>query len=130
MRTDLYDRPTARRWFSGRTVAVGDAVHPMRPHLGQGGCQAIEDAAILVAALRTRPTAADALATYHRVRRTRVRQVVRESTMIGRAVNARPQAVVGAVMRSSRVLPDSVMMRHVAAVAGPEAFRRQLRRVG
>jgi zeaxanthin epoxidase len=28
-------------------VLIGDAVHPMMPNLGQGGCQAIEDAYVL-----------------------------------------------------------------------------------
>lgn len=128
-RTDLYDRRTARRWYSGRVVALGDAVHPMRPHLGQGGCQAIEDAAVLAAALR-RSAVADALAEYQRIRGPRVRRVVRESALVGVAVNARPAVVVGAVLRASRVLPDAVMMRHLAAVAGPEAFLRQWREIG
>mmetsp|Transcript_7892 Transcript_7892/g.23492 ORF Transcript_7892/g.23492 Transcript_7892/m.23492 type:complete len:549 (-) Transcript_7892:35-1681(-) len=43
---DLYDRwpEFFRSWASGRVVLLGDAVHPMMPNLGQGGCQAIEDA--------------------------------------------------------------------------------------
>jgi len=43
---DLYDRwpEFLRSWADGRTVLIGDAVHPMMPNLGQGGCQAIEDA--------------------------------------------------------------------------------------
>jgi len=43
---DLYDRwpEFFRSWASGRVVLIGDAVHPMMPNLGQGGCQAIEDA--------------------------------------------------------------------------------------
>jgi len=43
---DLYDRwpEFFRSWADGSTVLVGDAVHPMMPNLGQGGCQAIEDA--------------------------------------------------------------------------------------
>jgi len=43
---DLYDRwpEFFRSWAEGSTVLVGDAVHPMMPNLGQGGCQAIEDA--------------------------------------------------------------------------------------
>jgi len=51
---DLYDRwPEFRRsWASGPVVLVGDAVHPMMPNLGQGGCQAIEDAYVLTQKLK------------------------------------------------------------------------------
>lgn len=43
---DLYDRwpEFFRSWADGNVVLMGDAVHPMMPNLGQGGCQAIEDA--------------------------------------------------------------------------------------
>jgi zeaxanthin epoxidase len=46
---DLYDRAPEffRSWADGNVVLIGDAVHPMMPNLGQGGCQAIEDAYIL-----------------------------------------------------------------------------------
>ena len=39
---DLYDRwpEFFRSWADDSTVLVGDAVHPMMPNLGQGGCQA------------------------------------------------------------------------------------------
>jgi len=46
---DLYDRTPEllRSWAKGNVVLIGDAVHPMMPNLGQGGCQAIEDAYVL-----------------------------------------------------------------------------------
>lgn len=46
---DLYDRPPSifKSWAKGNVVMIGDAVHPMMPNLGQGGCQAIEDAYVL-----------------------------------------------------------------------------------
>ena len=46
---DLYDRAPEllRSWAQGNVVLTGDAVHPMMPNLGQGGCQAIEDAFVL-----------------------------------------------------------------------------------
>jgi zeaxanthin epoxidase len=45
----LYDRAPEllRSWADGNVVLCGDAVHPMMPNLGQGGCQAIEDAYVL-----------------------------------------------------------------------------------
>lgn len=50
---DLYDRSPEffRSWADGSVVLVGDAVHAMMPNLGQGGCQAIEDAYVLTEAL-------------------------------------------------------------------------------
>ena len=55
---DLYDRwPEFRRsWADGNVVLIGDAVHPMMPNLGQGGCQSIEDAYELTRALSAATT--------------------------------------------------------------------------
>jgi zeaxanthin epoxidase len=51
---DLYDRnpELLRSWADGNVVLIGDAVHAMMPNLGQGGCQAIEDAYVLTEVLR------------------------------------------------------------------------------
>ncbi|PFG42723.1 2-polyprenyl-6-methoxyphenol hydroxylase-like FAD-dependent oxidoreductase [Isoptericola jiangsuensis] len=66
----------------GRTVLVGDAAHAMLPNLGQGGCQALEDAAVL--GVRVVP-GADVPAALHRwsaERRPRVQHVMRLSARI------------------------------------------------
>jgi len=53
---DLYDRPPElfRSWTDGRVTLLGDAIHPMMPNLGQGGCQAVEDAYVLADELAAR----------------------------------------------------------------------------
>jgi salicylate hydroxylase len=48
----IYDRPPLPRWTIGHTTLLGDAAHPMVPHLGQGAGQAIEDAYTLGVLLR------------------------------------------------------------------------------
>merc|ERR1711937_646532 len=72
---DLYDRPPTvlRNWNddTGRVTLMGDSVHAMMPNLGQGGCQAIEDAIVLAEELKglTSRTEADIALTNYRNRR-------------------------------------------------------------
>ncbi len=90
LRNDLYDRDQARVWSQGPIVLVGDAAHPMRPHLGQGGCQGLEDAAILASFVEQSSDLATAFARFAAFRRPRVQALVRESTRIGQVLNLRP----------------------------------------
>lgn len=50
---DLYDVATLPRWWSGRVVLMGDAVHAVSPHAGQGASMALEDAIVLAGMLKT-----------------------------------------------------------------------------
>mgnify|MGYP002135214960 CR=1 FL=1 len=123
LRNDLYDRATARRWARGPVVLVGDAAHPMRPHLGQGGCQAIEDAAVLARLLGSASDPATAFARFERYRRPRVRALVRESRTVGAVLNVRPAVLAAGLTRATAVIPEAVLTRHLAWVAARSAFR-------
>jgi salicylate hydroxylase len=75
----LYDREPLPVWTNGRLSLLGDAAHPMLPHLGQGANQSIEDGMALATILgRADRTAAPlALQAYEQLRRERVAQVQR-----------------------------------------------------
>jgi salicylate hydroxylase len=75
----LYDREPLPTWTKGRLTLLGDAAHPMLPHLGQGANQSIEDGMALatILARANRQTAPAALRAYERLRRERVAQVQR-----------------------------------------------------
>ena len=47
----LYDREPLPTWTKGRLTLLGDAAHPMLPHLGQGANQSIEDGMALATIL-------------------------------------------------------------------------------
>jgi salicylate hydroxylase len=47
----VLDRPPIAHWSFGRVTMLGDSCHPMIPFMGQGGAQAIEDAAAMTACL-------------------------------------------------------------------------------
>jgi salicylate hydroxylase len=70
----MYDRAPLPRWTSGRLTLLGDAAHPMLPHLGQGVNQALEDAVALATLLAGCAGPADvprALVAYQDLRRDR-----------------------------------------------------------
>jgi salicylate hydroxylase len=78
-RSALYDREPLPTWTRGRLTLLGDAAHPMLPHLGQGANQSIEDGMTLATILgrSNRETAPVALLAYERLRRERVALVQR-----------------------------------------------------
>ncbi|OBB18233.1 FAD-binding monooxygenase [Mycobacteriaceae bacterium 1482268.1] len=123
LRNDLYDRDQARVWSRGPIVVVGDAAHPMRPHLGQGGCQGLEDAAILACFVDECGDPSTAFARFAAFRKPRVRSLVRESAAIGRIVNLRPAILSEAASRASALVPEAVLTRHLATVAARSAFK-------
>ncbi len=123
LRNDLYDRDGARHWARDNVVLVGDAAHPMRPHLGQGGCQGIEDAAVLAHLVDVAPDLTTAFARFEALRKPRVRRLVRESRLIGRVVNLRPAALSAAATRATVVVPEAVLTWHLGQIAARSAFQ-------
>ncbi|MGO9597277.1 MAG: FAD-dependent monooxygenase [Isosphaeraceae bacterium] len=83
LRNDVYDRPALRHWSVGRATLLGDAAHPMTPDMGQGACQAIEDAVVLADCLSRGSDVAEALRAYESRRIPRTRRVVSESRQAG-----------------------------------------------
>jgi salicylate hydroxylase len=75
----LYDREPLPTWTKGRLSLLGDAAHPMLPHLGQGANQSIEDGMALatILARADRMSIPAALLAYEQLRRARVAQVQR-----------------------------------------------------
>lgn len=122
LRNDLYDRAQPRDWSRGPAVIVGDAAHPMRPHLGQGGCQGLEDAAILARFVGLSPDLPAAFERFGAFRRRRVRPLVRESAAIGRIVNLRPAFLSGVASRASALIPEWAVASHLASIAAGSAF--------
>jgi FAD-dependent urate hydroxylase len=67
------------RWYAGGVLLIGDAAHASSPILGQGGCLAMEDAVVLAEILQNAATVADALSSYDKRRKPRVKWMQQES---------------------------------------------------
>lgn len=75
----LLDRKPMPLWSRQNVVLLGDACHPMKPHMGQGAGMAIEDAAVLARSFQAATSVADALRLYEFNRQDRTAKVQEHS---------------------------------------------------
>jgi 2-polyprenyl-6-methoxyphenol hydroxylase-like FAD-dependent oxidoreductase len=110
-----------RSFVHDRVVLLGDSAHAMTPDLGQGGCQAMEDAVTLVAMLHgvepaDRVALTAALARFDESRRSRAQPLALQARRLGRIgqLRSRPAAVArdGVI----RLLPSAVILGASAKV--------------
>jgi 2-polyprenyl-6-methoxyphenol hydroxylase-like FAD-dependent oxidoreductase len=119
LRNDIYDRPVLRTWSRGRATLVGDAAHPMTPFMGQGACQALEDAVMLGRCLSDGAGVAAALREYERRRIPRANAFVTRSRLAGRIARVRHPLL--AAMRNAlfRSISPVTQARQIAKMVTP-----------
>ena len=118
MRHDLLDRRPSGRWVGQRIGLLGDAAHPMLPFLGQGACQALEDAQALGQALRAEADIPTALRAYEARRRKRAARIVSGSRHMGRLAHMRAAPLRAMRDRAMAMTPERVRLRQLDSIVG------------
>jgi 2-polyprenyl-6-methoxyphenol hydroxylase-like FAD-dependent oxidoreductase len=117
LRHDLYDLPPLPSFVRGTTVLLGDAAHAMTPSLGQGGCQALEDAVVLADCLAASGTTAG-LARYDALRRPRTQAIVTRSARLNTIGQIAWPPAAAARDLMVRLVPAEVVLRAMTSVIG------------
>lgn len=112
----LHERPPDQHWSRGRVTLLGDAAHPMRPYLAQGGAMALEDAYVLARCLaRTPGDPARAFASYESLRLPRTARVQEASRANATYFHAGGLARVArnaALIAGQRLAPGRLLSRY------------------
>ncbi|GAB4215162.1 MAG: FAD-dependent urate hydroxylase HpxO [Synechococcales cyanobacterium] len=96
-RPEIHDLGPIPTYVRGRVALLGDAAHATCPDLGQGGCQAMEDAWVLAQYLLTTTlSVTDALQRYDRERTARANAVVMKARQRAEQIHGRDPAVTQA----------------------------------
>ena len=90
----IFDLKPMSEWSTGRACLIGDAAHATTPNLGQGACQAIEDAYALGELLK-RFSLDEAIQRYPSVRMPKAHYIVDMSWRIGKVAHARNPLMIG-----------------------------------
>jgi len=80
---EIMDLIPLKSWHKNNICLLGDAAHAMTPNMGQGACQAIEDAYIIAEYL-SKYNPEDAFLKYQRNRYPKVSKIVKMSWIMGK----------------------------------------------
>jgi 2-polyprenyl-6-methoxyphenol hydroxylase-like FAD-dependent oxidoreductase len=112
---DIFDVYPEHPYTRNRVVLLGDAAHAVTPDLGQGACQALEDAAVLSGLLAHYPFAR-AFARFDSERIPRTRNLVRQSRRFARIAQLNNPLAVWLRNAVIRGIPSSVRERWIDSI--------------
>jgi FAD-dependent urate hydroxylase len=121
-RLEIGDIDPLEQLVSGRVALLGDSAHATTPTLGQGGCQAIEDAEVLTRYLvTTNLSVADALKRYEAARKDRTAELVLKARKRTRTIYGHEPEVTQQWYKDLKQEPPEVVISALAKVilAGP-----------
>jgi 2-polyprenyl-6-methoxyphenol hydroxylase-like FAD-dependent oxidoreductase len=112
---DIIDLKPTNNFAFGNIILIGDAAHATTPNLGQGACQAIEDAVVLADELHRNSDYVNAFKKFEQRRIKRTRFIVNRSWSIGKMAQT-----------DNKVLAEvrNFIFRHVPAGLNDQQIRK------
>ena len=113
---DIFDLKPVKQYVFGNVVMIGDAAHATTPNLGQGACQAIEDAVILANCLKENVQVRDAFSSFESKRIKRTHYVVNQSWKMGKMAQMEDEILIAIRNFVVRLIADKFIYRQLQKV--------------
>jgi 2-polyprenyl-6-methoxyphenol hydroxylase-like FAD-dependent oxidoreductase len=112
IRNDIFDFKPIKQWSKNNVLLLGDAAHATTPNIGQGACQAIEDAYVIADCLEKYDDVQVAFAKFQAKRQPKATLVVNNSWLFGK-INNTSGLLKKALIALIRMTPPSVNEREL-----------------
>lgn len=107
---EIFDLKPIASWFNSTVCLLGDAAHATTPNMGQGACQAIEDAYVLSHYISKHPVSI-AFPKYERLRKSKAEMIVNLSWKLG-AISQIENPVISTIRNfAMRSIPTKYSIR-------------------
>ncbi len=114
--SDISDIRPFSKWHQNKACLIGDAAHATTPNLGQGACQAIEDAYTVAQLLKSKQNVATAFKLYEAIRINKAHKVVNLSRIIGKISHWENSFLTTCRNAMMRFVPTSVNNTSLASI--------------
>lgn len=114
LHNDISDIAPVKQYAFGRIALLGDAAHATTPNMGQGACQAIEDALAVARHLTGGLSVENALRTYEQQRIGKATRVVNTSWRIGQVAQWENPLLIALRNTAARLTSEQSTLRRMA----------------
>lgn len=113
---EINDLKPLKNWFSKNMCLIGDAAHATTPNMGQGACQAIEDALAIAICLEGEKDLQRAFSKFQKIRMKKANGVINQSWQIGKM--AHWENGIGRSLRNFilKMTPESIAAKQSAKI--------------
>lgn len=111
--SDIIDLKPIKKWQNQNVCLIGDAAHATTPNLGQGACQAIEDAYILGKLLDNGMAIENTFEVYEKLRRKKAHNIVNTSWTVGKMAHIENRIAIGLRNFAMKNMPKSANKRQM-----------------
>ena len=116
IKNQIIDLKPIRSWHQGNVCLLGDAAHATTPNLGQGACQAVEDAYALGRLFKSGKNPAAVFSALEKIRMKRARFIVNTSWKMGKVAQWENTLAVGFRNNLLRLMPDFVTRKQLDGI--------------